>query len=129
MKILIGVAGLPGSGKTTLLDLFDRMQVHVFDDINRDWGRGIEAVKDRLSRGQSVVVSDIFFCQKRWRTAFEDAVGMKAQWICFENNPEKARKNATKRNRRCLDRELDFIEKLTKTFEYEPFMIYEETDS
>lgn len=129
MKILFGIAGLPGSGKTTLMSLFDQNSVHVFDDINRDWNGGIFTAKECLSRNETVIVSDIIFCEKKWRTALENALGMRAQWICFENNPEKAKKNALKRNRPSLKRELDLIEGITKTFENEPLRIYEAIDS
>ena len=50
-----------------------------------------------MRNAQSIIVSDIVFCFAENRTLFENSVGNKFEWICFENAPVKCAINALHR--------------------------------
>lgn len=86
MKV-IGIAGLPGSGKSTLLRELVAAGFVAYDDFGERWDEHTAQARADLASGKSVVVSEINFCQREWRTRVEDAIGQPVEWIFFANDP------------------------------------------
>src|SRR5580692_4540681 len=112
--------GMSGSGKSTLINRefggFER-----FDDIGLISPEREKSLWKSLADGKPTVVSDIEFCDAAQRATWEERMGSKVEWICFENEPWKCALNCLYRflyqNRgRPIEEEIVKIIRLTKTY-------------
>ena len=90
---VLGIAGLPGSGKSRLMDDLSSRGYSRYDDINRNWGGNLPKARSEVRQGKRVAISDIMFCEEKWRKLLEQELGIAIQWIFFENNPWQCAKN------------------------------------
>ncbi len=136
MSTLTLIAGLPGSGKTTLLEA--GKYEAIYDDFYATQPisdeKGVSANKNPLQNtrfsqligdllaNRHTAVSDIAFCAARYRNDFLAAVftavpDVEVRFIFFDNDPERARRNVTHRNRQDrLEKELQLIDELSKQY-------------
>lgn len=99
MGKVIAIAALPASGKTwyakELRALYAEVgSVAVIDD-PRKWGTDVEPTL-KTNRGNTVIITDPWFCIDRNRTLAEDKfkkLGFTVEWIFFANDPETCDKN------------------------------------
>lgn len=119
---LVGIVGMPGSGKSELFKSVEFVDFEKFDDVLANKEANEQRIREFIKSGNSVLVSDIEFCDAEWREIFERNVGRKFDWIFFENAPWKCAVN-------CLHRfysghERPFQEEVTKilrlTRKYKP---------
>jgi predicted kinase len=136
MTTLTAIAGLPGSGKSTLIRRLARkvrglvapdFMLGVDDDspIRRspritDSPVYTQLISD-LRAGKDCIVADIVFCDTLWRVELEqivraDVPEVKIDWMFFENAPLKCARNASKRGRVSLPRELRLIDYLSRKY-------------
>jgi len=100
MKVIC-IGGLPGSGKTFLGKSFlGDSGCPFLDDMTADQ---MPELREILSTGKSVVVSDPRFClpyvrEKAKRVIHEACPDAEIRWILFENNPAACRKNVARRS-------------------------------
>ena len=120
---LIGVIGLPGCGKTSFFLEKEFEGFLKIDDIGIDWTSNEAKISAAIQNNQSVLVSDIEFCDAHKRAEFENHIGRQFEWICFENAPMKCAVNSLHRYYSGAARphveELEKIVRLSKI--YQPF--------
>lgn len=113
MKHLM-VVGLPASGKSTFLQTITGSSDIILDDFVTP-----DQVREALKTGERIILSDPMFCLDTIRNAviklFKEESPIELEIIYFENNKEKALKNASLRPFKKVDR---LIENLSK--EYRP---------
>ncbi len=130
-KLLI-VIGLPGSGKSYLISNMLRQEVtgicvHDFhgnaidDSPEMMKSRHYVALVEALKVGHDCIIADIEFCRSVRReiaahTLQSELPGLKIEYHCLRNQPERCMKNAAIRNRRNVDEERRKIEDLSKVY-------------
>ena len=101
MTKIILIAGLPGSGKSFLGKQLSEDGACFIDDISTDV-EGLSKLLDATKKYDKVVVADTFLCREKDRenaTKYLSRIeNVEIEWIFFENNPEKCRKNVARRN-------------------------------
>ncbi|HEX4796816.1 MAG TPA: hypothetical protein VH370_23695 [Humisphaera sp.] len=93
---LIGVACLPFSGIDRYLhETYWQPEYVQFQNINDKggWTDNLRKAKELLQSDKSVVAMDIVFCKTDWREKLESECGVKAQWVCAENDPLQCAEN------------------------------------
>jgi predicted kinase len=125
--------GLPGSGKSTLLKEIEDQYDFICDDYRAgskdnigifENSRCYDELIERLNRGEKCLISDIKFCQESYQREIIEKLKKvlpefseaQIRFIAFENNPEKAIKNAIKRNRHTLPTEINHILEFSKSY-------------
>jgi hypothetical protein len=127
------VMGLPGSGKSHLIEQtlkasVDGPCVHDFhanaidDSPAPQKSRHYREVVDALNAGASCVIADIAFCRPPRLEAVVGAIrsevpAFEVEYHCFENQHERCKRNAARRGRESLERELQLIEELSKSYQ------------
>ena len=94
MVKIICIVGLPGSGKTWLArDLsYSDEYTKIFDDIREgEFDRILTAAKIY----ELIIITDVNFCDSKIRVKAEEKLKSlgRVEWIFFENNIDKCRKN------------------------------------
>jgi len=103
MKIIF-IVGLPGSGKSYLgKKLAEQTNaIGYFDDLSVADKSVFERFKKLLFQKQgTIIVNDVYLCEPKHRESALNLikeVNPKIQWIYFENNLEKCRRNVEFRN-------------------------------
>lgn len=120
MNIIYLIIGLPGSGKTTLLNKFKR--TYVVDDIT-----DIKQLPD--SSVKRIAISDPYLCRSQLLNRAIHILKDKypkhiIKTIEFENNPDKALKNAQKRNNKKVIYLINSLSKEYKTNNKKVLSIY-----
>lgn len=88
--------GLPGSGKSFLGRQLSIQGAYFIDDISI---KGLTSLTDVIGKHKHIVVSDAFLCCEKYRKAAKKLLQEhEVEWIFFENNPEKCRRNVIRRN-------------------------------
>ena len=127
MAKAIFIVGLPGSGKTYYVcDLASEINAEKFDDFKADaidncshftFARRYEELINKLRSGLDAIISDIDFCKTESRDEARQCIeqqvqGVEFEWIFFENDPEKCRKNIIRREKTRGRSEPETIKKL-----------------
>lgn len=97
----ICIVGLPGSGKTYLAEQLREEDPNlVIHDDMMDRGHLYTALC--TLQGRNCILIDTNFCSSTTREVAEQLLkerGVEVEWIFFENNPEKCRRNIQYRRR------------------------------
>jgi len=126
------VVGLPGSGKTTFIREFQTGGGRCFDDYKArarhdsshfDQSQHFGELLSALRAGRECLVSDIDFCKADARQEAtvllrREIPDVEIQWRCYENAPDKCRKNVVARARPSLPNDLRAIEKYAPIYTY-----------
>ena len=110
MNIIYLIIGLPGSGKTTLMEKFKR--VLIIDDIT-------DIKELPTSAPKRMAISDPYFCREKnlklaVQTLADKYPEHTIKTIEFENNKEKALKNAKNRKNKKVN---NFIASLSNNYQ------------
>ena len=133
MPTLKIVLGLPGSGKSHLIEQtlkasVDGPCVHDFhanaigDSPAPQKSRHYREVLAALRSGASCVIADIAFCRPHRLEAVvaeirSEVSDFEIEYHCFKNQPERCKRNAARRGRGSLKRELQLIEEFSGSYQ------------
>ena len=98
--VVTAIAGLPGSGKTSLAERLARERGCVLrDDPRCD---DLPKIAETIAEGRDIVIADQALCRQSARDALVKFVrshdfNAEINWIYFENDPEKALTNDSRR--------------------------------
>jgi hypothetical protein len=129
-KEVVLLAGLPGSGKTTFLCrmcrdgwlIFDDFKAFAIEDCSKfRSSRKLNALLVAIQDGVRCAVADIDFCDTDAREEAEGILraeipGLDVRWEFFANDRPACQANIRTRNRPCLGRELDCLEKYSYSY-------------
>ena len=139
MPKVLFLIGMPGSGKSTYLADFLKLHPEfdvnaIYDDYhNKSLDNTHEFTKSRyyrdfvekLKNGTDCMLVDIEYCgsyrlnlalQGIENIAKEHKLELSVEYLCFENNPQKCRRNVMNRNRANSNEELQKIDRLTRSY-------------
>ena len=111
------IIGLPGSGKTTLMDSTELSRHRQFDDVNKSF-ESMSEFRAAVEAQVPVVVSDILFCDQGFLDRFVAKLprGFSFHKIYFKNDPGACIKNAARRDRKHVDRDIQMIYRLSPNY-------------
>ncbi len=125
------VVGLPGAGKSTRVNAMrpsttglcceDFHADAIQDSPLAENSRYYNALLENIRAGRDCVIADIAFCDPKRRADLQQAIDRqisdsRIEWICFENAPEKCRRNIVRRARERLGDDLAALEKFARLY-------------
>ena len=111
------IIGLPGSGKTTLMESPGLSLHRKFDDVNKSHASMLD-FRTAVETHVPVAVSDILFCDQGFLDRFIAKLprGFSFHKIYFKNDPGACIKNAARRDRKHVDRDIQMIYRLSPNY-------------